>query len=138
MQEPSIDIDKLSYEIFSILETKFLFGCDNQKLWIPKQIDPAAESKPETQPQAQPQPTMVDNGVSAIKYQRGKICILSIDGGGMRGILYVFIKTWLEAKKMRENENPLEDLKRMRLWGWFFFFVFLGSDRLNLGELFLG
>nr|POF17394.1 patatin-like protein 6 [Quercus suber] len=93
MQEPSIDTDKLSYEIFSILETKFLFDCDDQKLWIPKQIAPAAESKPKTQPQAQPQPTMVDNGVSAIKNQRGKICILSIDKGGMRGILYVFIKT---------------------------------------------
>ena len=63
MQESSIDIDKLSYEIFSILETKFLFGYDDQKLWIPKQIAPAAESKPETQPQAQPQPMMVDNGV---------------------------------------------------------------------------
>nr|POF23230.1 patatin-like protein 7 [Quercus suber] len=92
MQELSIDTDKLSYEIFSILETKFLFGYDGQKLWIPKQIALATESKPETQPQAQSQLTMVDNGVLAIKNQRGKICILSINGGGMQGILYVFIK----------------------------------------------
>nr|POE45068.1 patatin-like protein 6 [Quercus suber] len=83
MQEPSIDTDKLSYEIFSIIETKFLFGYNDQKLWIPKQITSAAEPKSETQPQAQLQPTMVDNGVSAIKNQRGKICILSIDRGGM-------------------------------------------------------
>jgi hypothetical protein len=29
MQEPSIDTDKLSYEIFSILESKFLFGYED-------------------------------------------------------------------------------------------------------------
>ena len=29
MQEPSIETDKLSYEIFSILESKFLFGYDD-------------------------------------------------------------------------------------------------------------
>ncbi|KAI7732102.1 hypothetical protein M8C21_007081 [Ambrosia artemisiifolia] len=33
LQEPSIDTDKLSYEIFSILESKFLFGYDDPKLW---------------------------------------------------------------------------------------------------------
>lgn len=106
MQEPSIDTDKLSYEIFSILETKFLFGYDDQKLWIPKQIAPAAESKPETQPQAQPQPTMVDNGVSAIKNQRGKICILSIDGGGMRGILSGKALAYLEHALKLKSGNP--------------------------------
>ncbi|KAL5569307.1 hypothetical protein UlMin_025882 [Ulmus minor] len=84
MHEPSIDTDKLSYEIFSILESKFLFGYDDQKLWVPKQIAPAATDPKLEAPAQNLEP---DNGVSAIKNQRGKICILSIDGGGMRGIL---------------------------------------------------
>ncbi|RWW64873.1 hypothetical protein BHE74_00027857 [Ensete ventricosum] len=33
--EPSLDMDKLSYEIFSILESKFLFGYDDSKLLLP-------------------------------------------------------------------------------------------------------
>uniref|UniRef100_A0A2N9EVJ0 Patatin n=1 Tax=Fagus sylvatica TaxID=28930 RepID=A0A2N9EVJ0_FAGSY len=106
MQEPSIDTDKLSYEIFSILETKFLFGYDDQKLWIPKQIAPATESKPEAQPQVQAQTTTVDNGVSAIKNQRGKICILSIDGGGMRGILSGKALAYLEHALKVKSGNP--------------------------------
>ena len=44
MHEFSIDTDKLSYEIFSILETKFLFGYDDQKIWVPKQIAPVASA----------------------------------------------------------------------------------------------
>ena len=100
MQESSIDIDKLSYEIFSILETKFLFGYDDQKLWIPKQIAPAAESKPETQPQAQPQPMMVDNGVSVI-------CVL-------------------RTREAKSAFWALETLKRLTLLGCFFFFFLVG------------
>ncbi|KAJ6901897.1 hypothetical protein NC651_019631 [Populus alba x Populus x berolinensis] len=78
MQEPSIDTDKLSYEIFSVLESKFLFGYDDQKLWVPKQISPATiEAKPESQ-----NPSFLtennSNGLSAIKNQRGKICILNV------------------------------------------------------------
>ncbi|KAJ6690433.1 hypothetical protein OIU85_006674 [Salix viminalis] len=71
MQEPSIDTDKLSYEIFSILESKFLFGYDDQKLWVPKQISPATiEAKPEPQnPSALTENN--GNGLSAIKNQRG-------------------------------------------------------------------
>jgi len=33
------------------------------------------------------QPVAADNSISAIKNQRGKVCILSISGVGMRGIL---------------------------------------------------
>lgn len=111
MQEPSIDTDKLSYEIFSILESKFLFGYDDQKLWVPKQIAPAIEPKPEPQqPQAQAQaqtpPTTADNGVSAIKNQRGKICILSIDGGAMRGILSGKALAYLEHALKIKSGNP--------------------------------
>ncbi|CAL5322349.1 unnamed protein product [Camellia sinensis] len=101
MQEPSIDTDKLSYEIFSILESKFLFGYDDQKLWIPKQIPPAIEPKSEL-----PIPIEADNGVQAIKNQRGKICILSIDGGRMRNILSGKALAYLENAIRTKSGNP--------------------------------
>lgn len=106
MQEPSIDTDKLSYEIFSILESKFLFGYDDQKLWIPKQIDPKPEP---TAAMAQPVPAhqSSDGVVSAsIKNQRGKICILSIDGGGMRGIVSGKALAYLEHALKSKSGNP--------------------------------
>ncbi|PSS05093.1 Patatin-like protein [Actinidia chinensis var. chinensis] len=97
MQEPSIDTDKLSYEIFSILESKFLFGYDDQKLWIPKQIAPAIEPIAATE---------TDDGVQAIKNQRGKICVLSIDGGGMRSILSGKALAYLENALRTKSGNP--------------------------------
>ncbi|CAD6210460.1 unnamed protein product [Miscanthus lutarioriparius] len=61
------DTDKLSYEIFSILESKFLFGyTDPHQLWLPK---PAA-----------PQASAAAPGKAAA--QRGKVCVLCVDGGG--------------------------------------------------------
>ncbi|CAI9767465.1 unnamed protein product [Fraxinus pennsylvanica] len=102
-QEPSIDTDKLSYEIFSILESKFLFGYDDQKLWVPKQIVPASE---------QPKNDVVftasfdDDGVQAVKNQRGKICILSIDGGGMRSIISGKALAYLETALKNKSGNP--------------------------------
>ncbi|KAK4480328.1 hypothetical protein RD792_013399 [Penstemon davidsonii] len=90
MQEPSIDSDKLSYEIFSILESKFLFGYDHQKLCIPKQIPNATE----------------DNSVQAMKNQRGKICVLSVDGGGMRSILSGKTLSYLEKALKNKSGNP--------------------------------
>ncbi|KAF6139716.1 hypothetical protein GIB67_006664 [Kingdonia uniflora] len=94
MQEPSIDTDKLSYEIFSILESKFLFGYDEQKLWLPKQSLEGETTPP-------------NNHVSAIKNQRGKICILSIDGGGMRGVIsgkaLAYLEQALKSKSGDEN-----------------------------------
>lgn len=105
MQEPSIDTDKLSYEIFSILESKFLFGYDDQKLWIPKQISPAP-TEPKPEPFLSPPVPAETNGVSAIKNQRGKICILSIDGGGMRGILSGKALAYLEHSLKTKSGNP--------------------------------
>ncbi|XP_052200396.1 patatin-like protein 7 [Diospyros lotus] len=93
-QQPSIDTDKLSYEIFSILESKFLFGYDDQKVWIPKQITPAVEQ------------AATDNGVQAVKNQRGKICVLSIDGGGMRSILSGKALAYLENALKTKSGNP--------------------------------
>ncbi|TYH20858.1 hypothetical protein ES288_A05G462100v1 [Gossypium darwinii] len=99
MQEPSIDTDKLSYEIFSILESKFLFGYDdNQKLWIPKPISP-----PASEPMVQPGD---ENSLPAIKNQRGKICILSIDSGGMKGILCAKALAYLEKALKSKSGNP--------------------------------
>ncbi|KAK6144794.1 hypothetical protein DH2020_021614 [Rehmannia glutinosa] len=100
MQEPSIDTDKLSYEIFSILESKFLFGYDDQKLWVPKQI---AEPKNGVVAAA----AVVDEGgVQAIKNQRGKICILSVDGGGMRSIISGKALSYLETALKKKSGNP--------------------------------
>jgi predicted acylesterase/phospholipase RssA len=95
MEEPSIDTDKLSYEIFSILESKFLFGYDDQKLWIPKQIDNSSAAATTTT-------TQVDN---TIKSQRGKICILTLDGGGMRGILSGKALAYLEHALKSKSGN---------------------------------
>uniref|UniRef100_A0A7N0V2T0 Patatin n=1 Tax=Kalanchoe fedtschenkoi TaxID=63787 RepID=A0A7N0V2T0_KALFE len=92
MKEPSIDSDKLSYEIFSILESKFLFGYNDQKLWIQKQVSP---------------PEQASESVNhAIKNQRGKICLLSIDGGGMRGLLPGKALAYLELALKNKSGNP--------------------------------
>ncbi|KAL9165429.1 hypothetical protein ABFS82_06G170200 [Erythranthe guttata] len=96
MHEPSIDTDKLSYEIFSILESKFLFGYDDQKLWVPKQISPAKNAAAD------------DGGAAqAMKNQRGKICVLSIDGGGgMRSILSGKALSYLETALKSKSGDP--------------------------------
>ncbi|GMH07909.1 hypothetical protein Nepgr_009749 [Nepenthes gracilis] len=103
IQEPSIDTDKLSYEIFSILESKFLFGYDEQKVWLPKHISPLHPNTDSTQ---QENTTTPDNGISSIKNQRGKICILSIDGGGMRNILAGKALAYLELMLKAKSGNP--------------------------------
>lgn len=88
--------DKLSYEIFSILESKFLFGyTDPHQLWLPK---------PQTPP---PQPTepAVSGGKAA---QRGKVCVLCIDGGGggLRALLAGRALAHLETALQRASGNP--------------------------------
>ncbi|GFP94355.1 patatin-like protein 6 [Phtheirospermum japonicum] len=97
--EPSIDTDKLSYEIFSILESKFLFGYDDHRLWVPKKI-----TEPKNGVVAAPAVNEV--GVQAIKNQRGKICILSVDGGGMRSILSGKTLSYLETALKNKSGNP--------------------------------
>ncbi|TMX03078.1 hypothetical protein EJD97_018475 [Solanum chilense] len=100
--EPSIDTDKLSYEIFSILESKFLFGYDDQKLWVPKNLpSPVEDGKNDGVLTS----TATEN-IQAIKNQRGKICILSIDGGGMRNILSGKALAYLEQALKVKSGNP--------------------------------
>nr|GLL34956.1 patatin-like protein 6 [Ipomoea trifida] len=106
LQEPSIDTDKLSYEIFSILESKFLFGYDDQKVWIPKTISPAVELGRNEAVSTSPAGDREDDGVQAIKNQRGKICVLSIDGGGMRSILSGKALGYLEQALKEKSGNP--------------------------------
>ncbi|KAD7480028.1 hypothetical protein R6Q59_008815 [Mikania micrantha] len=98
LQEPSVETDKLSYEIFSILESKFLFGYDDQKLRKPIQVCPEISITPTA---------VVDtDGVQSVKNQRGKICVLSIDGGGMRSILAGKALAYLEKALRVKSGNP--------------------------------
>ncbi|KAF3333680.1 patatin-like protein 3 [Carex littledalei] len=60
--EQAFDVDKLSYEIFSILESKFLFGYDDTKLFLPGSL-PSTPTR-----SASYSPTF-------------RVRILSIDGG---------------------------------------------------------
>ncbi|KAJ6828830.1 patatin-like protein 3 [Iris pallida] len=96
--EPSIDTDKLSYEIFSILESKFLFGYDDHhhhKLWLPS-------------PSPGPDPDAAA-AAAVIKNQRGKVRILTIDGGGgvgMRGLLPGKALSYLERSLRSKSGNP--------------------------------
>lgn len=102
LQEPSIDTDKLSYEIFSILETKFLFGYDDQKLRKPNQVHPEVSVSI-----AQNDENLIDhNTFQSLKNQRGKICVLSIDGGGMRNILAGKALAYLEKALKLKSGNP--------------------------------
>ena len=100
LQEPSIDTDKLSYEIFSILESKFLFGYDDQKLWQPKQVSPEVSVAAADY-----------EGVQSIKNQRGKIYVLSIDGGGMRSILAGKALAYLEDA-LKEKSGKIRQLEK--------------------------
>lgn len=89
--EPNIDTDKLSYEIFSILESKFLFGYDDHNLWVPTAASDA------------------DTATTAIKNQRGKVCVLCIDGGGgggMRGVLPGKALAYLEHALQAMSGDP--------------------------------
>ncbi|KAI4993722.1 hypothetical protein ZWY2020_008035 [Hordeum vulgare] len=86
------DADKLNYEIFSILESKFLFGyTDPQQLWLPK---PAAAQASQAVP-----------GKAA---QRGKVCVLCVDGGGggLRALLAGRALAHLEAALQRASGRP--------------------------------
>ncbi|CAA7039621.1 unnamed protein product [Microthlaspi erraticum] len=101
MQEPSIDTDKLSYEIFSILESKFLFGYDDgPKISVPRNLNPKSEPEPVNSAIA------IDAAPGSIKNQRGKICILSIDGGGLRGILPGKALAYLEHALKSKSGDP--------------------------------
>ncbi|TKV97042.1 hypothetical protein SEVIR_9G469800v4 [Setaria viridis] len=91
------DTDKLSYEIFSILESKFLFGyTDPHQLWLPK---------------AAPPPPLAQASAAAAAgkaAQRGKVCVLCVDGGGggLRALLAGRALAHLEAALRRASGDP--------------------------------
>ncbi|KAG6495075.1 patatin-like protein 6 [Zingiber officinale] len=95
-KDEGVDADKLSYEIFSILESKFLFGYDDHKLWVPK--------APPSQGYGTGDPAAPD-----VRSQRGKVCLLCIDGGGgggMRGILPGKALAYLEQALRSKSGDP--------------------------------
>ncbi|KAH8486220.1 hypothetical protein H0E87_025294 [Populus deltoides] len=91
LDDSSFDVDKLTYEIFSILENKFLFGgYDDPKL---------SKDSHQVSIQEQLKPARQFNG--------GKVRILSIDGGGATdGILAAKSLTHLESCLRRKSGNP--------------------------------
>jgi hypothetical protein len=91
LDDSSFDVDRLTYEIFSILENKFLFGgYDDPKL---------SKDSHQVSIQEQLKPTKQFNG--------GKVRILSIDGGGATdGILAAKSLTHLESCLRRKSGNP--------------------------------
>ncbi|KAM0846651.1 hypothetical protein ACQ4PT_055510 [Festuca glaucescens] len=90
-----MDVDKLTYEIFSILESKFLFGYDDPKLLF-------AGGSPHTPAEA----TALKG--TPPRAQSGKVCILSIDGGGRAadGLLAGAALVRLEASLRRRTGDP--------------------------------
>ncbi|RZR72200.1 hypothetical protein BHM03_00011158 [Ensete ventricosum] len=85
--EPSVDADKLSYEIFSILESKFLFGYDDPNLLLSSSTSPPAASAPRP---------------------AGRVRILSIDGCGRPSdaLLAAFSLARLESSLRRRSCDP--------------------------------
>ncbi|XP_052148047.1 patatin-like protein 3 [Oryza glaberrima] len=89
-----LDVDKLTYEIFSILESKFLFGYDDPKLVFSGGDEPqgAVKGTPARGPAV---------------VERGKVCVLSIDGGGRAadGLLAGAALVSLEASLRRRTRD---------------------------------
>ncbi|KAF0905627.1 hypothetical protein E2562_007410 [Oryza meyeriana var. granulata] len=75
-------VDKLTYEIFSILESKFLFGYGGG---------------------GDPKSLQCSGGAPAVSGLRGKVCVLSIDGGALPedGLLAAAALVRLEAAVQR-------------------------------------
>jgi patatin-like phospholipase/acyl hydrolase len=87
-------VDKLTYEIFSILEAKFLFGYDDPKLVSSSSGAGSGKATP-----------VVPNAA-------GKVCILSIDGGSRPadGLLAGAALVRLEASLRRRTGDELARL----------------------------
>ncbi|CAL4936312.1 unnamed protein product [Urochloa decumbens] len=96
-----LDVDKLTYEIFSILESKFLFGYDDPKLFSAgASPQPAAGTAASAKATPLRSPTPPSGN-------KAKVCILSIDGGGRAadGLLAGAALVRLEASLRRRTED---------------------------------
>ncbi|XP_028759357.1 patatin-like protein 6 [Neltuma alba] len=90
--DSTFEVDKLTYEIFSILENKFLFGYNEPK-----------NSKTVVANSAQISP----EDAKSAKHNDGKVRILCIDGtGATDGILAAKSLVHLEACLRRKSGNP--------------------------------
>ncbi|KAL5977098.1 hypothetical protein ACLOJK_021440 [Asimina triloba] len=90
--EPNVDVDKLSYEIFSILEAKFLFPSDPALFHVGK-----SPSSVTATPKSRNIPAS----------SGGKVRILSIDAGGSTaGILAAKSLTLLESSLRKLSDEP--------------------------------
>ncbi|XP_043687446.1 patatin-like protein 6 [Telopea speciosissima] len=88
MLDSTFGVDKLTYEIFSILENKFLFGYEDQKLFVSGKQEIPVET--------------LKSGENV----SGKVRILSIDGGGATdGILAGKSLVHLEAYLRKKSGN---------------------------------
>jgi patatin-like phospholipase/acyl hydrolase len=96
-----LDVDKLTYEIFSILESKFLFGYDDPKLFAPA----SAGASPLPSPGAAAASSGKATPTRAGTKTKTKVCILSIDGGGRAadGLLAGAALVRLEASLRRRT-----------------------------------
>ncbi|KAL3737412.1 hypothetical protein ACJRO7_026212 [Eucalyptus globulus] len=104
-EEPSIETDKLSYEIFSILETNFLFGYDDpdqKKPFVPKPVPDAPPQEPKPREDLPQNLHEVD---AAVADRRGKICELPFSGRSTRkpSLLY---QAYADAETER-SEAPI-------------------------------
>ncbi|CAD5179970.1 patatin-like protein 3 [Musa acuminata AAA Group] len=94
-----VDSDKLSYEIFSILESKFLFGLDDHnKLLFPSSSSPSSTDSPRTPAGA-----------------AGRVRILSIDGGGSPSDAFLAAAALarLESSLRRHSGDPSATVTEM-------------------------
>ncbi|KAK4761742.1 hypothetical protein SAY87_029626 [Trapa incisa] len=116
-QGTSIDTNKLSYEIFSILEKKFLFGAnDDSRLWIPRQVSRlTATTDADTALHDLLTGIQIVDSSSSFPFAaagggaRPRVRILSIDGGGcssLGGVLPCRALTYLERAIRQRSNNP--------------------------------
>ncbi|KAF5176194.1 Patatin-like protein [Thalictrum thalictroides] len=90
--DQTFNVDKLTYEIFSLLENKFLFGCQESNLIHSEKTQ-------------NPNSTLFSD-LKSSKNVSGKVRILSIDGGGSTdGILAAKALIYLETCLCQKSGN---------------------------------
>ncbi|PIA33863.1 hypothetical protein AQUCO_03900009v1 [Aquilegia coerulea] len=91
--DQNFDVDKLTYEIFSLLENKFLFGCQESNVVPSEKADDIPNAA-------------FFNDLKSNKNVTGKVRILSIDGNGSTdGVLAAKSLAHLEERLCQESGN---------------------------------
>lgn len=90
MIDSTLEVDKLTYEIFSILENKFLFGYTENDNILKNSLS-----------------NFTPKDFNSVKHTAGKVRVLCIDGAGSTaGILAAKSLSHLEACLRRKSGNP--------------------------------